>query len=144
MTRAALAVLAATFLAVGPVSAADPDTLGGTMSAGGNVVIVTSSSTVPVSVELTGDYVSLTPASFTLAPGESARATMTGPTKGAVSAHLVPVQTTGDSTGLVLSVTLKPPPPELPILPLAGLVGLLGMALAARRLRPWRWRIVTV
>jgi len=124
-------------------SAAEP-LIGGKLSAGGAEVIVVSQGTVPVLVTMTADAVSLSEATFQLAPGQSHRLTYSGESRGTVTAHLaqLPSLTGGDSASVDLVVHLKPytPPTDWSGI-LYGLLGLTALAVILRKVKPWRYRI---
>ncbi len=145
--RAVLAALAALFVAVGTASAAEP-LIGGKLTAYSDHATVVSTATMPVEVTMAGSDVTVLPERFTLEPGQLANVAIAGPRAGTVSARLVAIggPVAGDAATVTLQVTLKEPPP--PPFPWGMVVLILAvsviLATVTRRLRPWRWRIVTV
>lgn len=144
--RATLAALAALFMLAGPVGAADPDLIGGRLTAGGSEATLTSQSTIPVKVTVAGSDVEVSPPTFTLDPGETVRMRLDGPATGTVSAHLTALTAAPgrDASSVVLQVGLRPSPaPSVGSWPVLALLGLLAAALtlAVRRWRPWELRV---
>jgi hypothetical protein len=143
MLRAALAALATLPLLAGAVSAASPSpTVGGELAAVGNAITVTSHGNVPARVVMAAEAVTLSETTFSLAPGEAHRLTFTGPAAGHVYATLAVAETAGDTANVTLAVNLRPIPSPGDGLPIVALLVLACLALAARRVQPWRWRLV--
>jgi plastocyanin len=136
-----LTVLAGLWLAgAAGVRAADPDLIGGQLSATPSAVTLTSQSTVAVRVEMATDGAfTLTPAAFTIDPGETVTMAVTGDPSGTVSASMFVLETVG--AGETSSVTLEvgfpaPAAPGSPIpLLLAALAALVATYAAIRWLR---------
>lgn len=153
--RAVLTVLTVVVIALtgaGSVRAADPltpsDRIGGRLSAAGSTVTILSTSTIPVRVTFDGDYATVEPATIILAPGQEATGTLRGPAKGDLSAHLTALSApeAGDAASATLTLNLSPA--QRPVDAPWGPIGLLtlcivGLIVVGRRLRPWRWRIVS-
>lgn len=129
---------------VGSVRAADP-TIGGELAAVNDTVTVTSHGSVPARIVMSAESVILSELAFDLAPGEVHRLTFTGPAEGYVYATFAAEQVAGaDTSGVTLAVNLRPLAPTGPPWETIGLwtLVLAVLILTARRLRPWRWRIV--
>jgi hypothetical protein len=143
--RAVASAILASLVLVGVALAADP-TVGGELAAGGNSVHVTSNGNVPAHVVMSADAVALSVTEFDLQPGETHDLTFTGKAVGTVSATYHAIVTGQETASATLTLNLVahvPPPPFDPTIP--GIAGLLIAAtlLLVRRLRPWRWRLVT-
>lgn len=146
-TFASVAASALVSLALaGAVLAAEPPTVGGTLSAAGDTIYVMSGGNVPASVVLTATDVTLSVDEFIIQPGETQEVTFSGAKAiGTVTAvySILPMegQEAGSATlTLALEPMQTPAPSPLPAI-LFGLLLLAGFAFLMRRLRPWRWRI---
>jgi hypothetical protein len=146
--RVALAVLAALFMLAGPASAADPDYIGGKLSASPTRAQLTSQGTVPTQVTMAVEGAfTVSPLAFTIDPGETVTMAVTGDPHGFLSATLQPLHAeAGDNAAVTLRLSLDPLPVSQspPYAPIGGLLAALAVIVALRRLRPWRWRMVRV
>lgn len=145
LIRAAIAV-AALFVTVGSVSAAEPLPLvGGTLSAAGDEITVLSQGNVPVHVDMVAESVTLSVSSFDLLPGDTRTLTFTGRAVGSVSATMTALSTSGEAGSATLTLGLEPAKtpaaPPAPWQPFVVLLILAAVGLAIRRLRPWELRI---
>lgn len=130
------------------VRAAEPTpvpTVGGALSVANRTITITSRGNVPARIAMSATDVSVAQVAFTLDPGASRDVAYTGPVKGSVSATFTALSATGESGSATLTVNLIPgkaPPPQPDFTPLGlGAAAVLALALLARRLRPWQWRI---
>ena len=108
----ALAALAALLLPAGPVSAASPDRIGGTLTAGATTVTITSQATIPVLVTMHPDGpFTLDPATFRLDPDETVTMAISGSATGRVSATMTALEPPvgGESASVTLEVAFAGP-----------------------------------
>lgn len=144
---AAVAALVLTFaVGTGAAFAADPPTVGGTLSVSGNTITVFSNGNVPAHVTMDAEVVVLSETEFDLAPGETHELSFTSESAtGQVTALYTVIPTKGQDAGsATLVLNLKPYVAPVNFGPiLLGIAGLLAVMFLAYRVKPWRWRIVT-